>query len=122
MKWGHTTSSGLQQDIRKCYRTLSLLLLPSYTMREHLICKKKHKLHKQQQAQIMKNYLMTVLLKLHARKEYHNSPTIKSVSGATASRAHLNSNWESGLFWCMRRYSGFALIFVGDGLRENSFN
>lgn len=46
----------------------------------------------------MKNYLMTVLLKLHACKEYHNSPTIKFVSGGIASRAHLNSNWEAGLF------------------------
>lgn len=69
----------------------------------------------------MKNYLMTVLLKLHVCKEGHNTPTIKLVSERVESRAHLNKSWKSGLFGVYVIVLLVGLVFVGHELREKYF-
>lgn len=69
----------------------------------------------------MKNYLITVLLKLHVCREGHNTPTIKLVSEGVESRAHLNSSWKSGLFGVYVIVLLVGLVFVSNELREEYF-
>lgn len=77
----------------------------------------------------MKNYLMTVLLKLHVYKEYHNSPTIKHVLGQNVTRKG-SFDWQlesgagcdgtlvqTGLIW----FGWFGLCFGGGWANKKHF-
>lgn len=65
----------------------------------------------------MRNYLMTILLKLYVCKEHQNNPTVKFVSGGKSNTERLT--WQAvgvgGSFVCMWLYSWLLFFLWGIG-------
>ena len=63
----------------------------------------------------MKNYLMTVLLKLHVCKEHHSNPTMKSVSGGKSEKGSPDKQLELWALVCMGLYFWLFCFLWGMG-------
>lgn len=67
----------------------------------------------------MKNYLMTVLLKLHVCKDHHSNPVMKSVSGGKSEKGSPDKQLELWALLCAWDYTlGYFLFLWGGGWAE----
>lgn len=69
----------------------------------------------------MKDYLMTVLLKLHVCKEHHSNPTMKSVSGGKSEKGSPDKQLELWALLGAWDYTFGYFVFCGGWAERKSF-